>query len=897
MPRHRALSAATAIVLGLASPAVSAALPCSEGVWVADTCDWITSTGCCLDGWVRWCDDVQANGPLCGVDCASTGSVCTYDSDSDFFACRNAYVAPPEGVSEACCVRQCAGKACGDDDGCGSPCHGLDVPCPDGGVCEPDGTCCTPQCDGRECGPDGCGTNCAAPVTGARDPGGCGCGEACIEGSCVFVMCDDRACGPDGCSEDPEACGACPTGQVCGGDFTCCTKACAGRSCGPDGCGGSCGVCACGEACVDGTCVDGRCRQDGVTFECGTDACGTDCGACADSAARCVDHVCCVPDCAGKACGLDGCGGWCGVCDAGSWCLSGHCGPAVEVPGCAPREAPGCAGCACEACVAALDTYCQDSAWDTVCADECTNECGQACPCVPDCTNRDCGNDGCGGSCGDHGGTCPGEHEVCFGGTCCTPSCEGRACATDGCGGSCGACFGATPVCDNDGQCVADTCGPIGAVGCCLGTRLIACTANQVSSTDCASGDPGDVCGWYAGDSAYAAGYYCGPSFDEQGNVLVDPAGDPSGAHPPTCLVETPSCLGKPCGAPDGLGGVCGCPVGVGCTNGVCVIDPTSCYGKACGDDGMGGSCGTCPATAVCHQFQCCAPDCAGKECGDDGCGGTCGDCAGVCVDGTCEEDTPVCNGTTYEGCCDGATVRWCENAMVRQLDCATDPQAAGPLCGWAADAGYYWCGDTDAADPSGAFPHDCETPTCGCDGRQCGDDGCGGSCGTCPGLCGAPEPAPCVDGICSVACCRECEGRTCGDDGCGGSCGQCAAGQECHDGACACAPACVGRECGPDGCGGECGLCPKGTCSGEGQCVDAAADVSEGVEEPDTEVTDPGQPDTADPEPFDSGVEAGNTGGGSCGVGSPGGASAAVLLALLGAVLHAQRGSRLRRR
>jgi hypothetical protein len=66
--------------------------------------------------------------------------------------------------------------------------------------------------------------------------------------------------------------------------------------------------------------------------------------------------------------------------------------------------------------------------------------------CVPDCAGRDCGDDGCGGSCG------PCEGGTCLEGTCCMPSCGERKCGDNGCGGTCGTClFGAECV---DGACV-----------------------------------------------------------------------------------------------------------------------------------------------------------------------------------------------------------------------------------------------------------------------------------------------------------------------------------------------------------------------------------------------------------------------------------------------------------
>ena len=114
----------------------------------------------------------------------------------------------------------------------------------------------------------------------------------------------------------------------------------------------------------------------------------------------------CQPDCGDKQCGDDGCGGSCGEC--------------------------------------MIPWVCQEG----------------ACVCQPDCTDKECGGDGCGGLCGEClglneicqgdlcacvdagcGETCCNPGEVCDdGGECCVPECEGKQCGSDGCGGSCGEC-------------------------------------------------------------------------------------------------------------------------------------------------------------------------------------------------------------------------------------------------------------------------------------------------------------------------------------------------------------------------------------------------------------------------------------------------------------------------
>ncbi len=55
--------------------------------------------------------------------------------------------------------------------------------------------------------------------------------------------------------------------------------------------------------------------------------------------------------------------------------------------------------------------------------------------CVPNCGGHNCGDDGCGGSCGN----CAADSR-CDNGACCVGSCAGRECGDNGCGHSCGGC-------------------------------------------------------------------------------------------------------------------------------------------------------------------------------------------------------------------------------------------------------------------------------------------------------------------------------------------------------------------------------------------------------------------------------------------------------------------------
>lgn len=67
--------------------------------------------------------------------------------------------------------------------------------------------------------------------------------------------------------------------------------------------------------------------------------------------------------------------------------------------------------------------------------------------CVPDCEGIACGENGCGGSCGE----CEGQDECQEGQCVCIPACVAKECGDDGCDGSCG-------TCQEPLWCVADKC-------------------------------------------------------------------------------------------------------------------------------------------------------------------------------------------------------------------------------------------------------------------------------------------------------------------------------------------------------------------------------------------------------------------------------------------------------
>ena len=241
--------------------------------------------------------------------------------------------------------------------------------------------------------------------------------------------------------------------------------------------------------------------------------------------------------------------------------------------------------------------------------------------CTPDCAGKECGGDGCGGSCGSCTGT-----ETCTNGQCvapCVPDCAGKECGSNGCGGSCGAC-GVGEVCSAEGACVPDgECDDITYAGYCDGNTLIWCEDGKLYSADC--GLYGSyLCQWVPDNE----GYYC---------VYQSPC--------------EPDCIGKECGD-DSCSGSCGtCPEDQICVDGVCSEGPCEpdCIGKECGDDSCSGSCGDCPKDWTCEAGVCedltCVPDCVDKACGPDGCGGSCGVCRDdeVCTGGVCVDESEGC--------------------------------------------------------------------------------------------------------------------------------------------------------------------------------------------------------------------------------------------------------------
>ena len=241
--------------------------------------------------------------------------------------------------------------------------------------------------------------------------------------------------------------------------------------------------------------------------------------------------------------------------------------------------------------------------------------------------------------------------------------------------------------------------------------------------------------------------------------------------------------------------------VTVECGNGYCESGeteancPADC--KPSTEGGLGASCNSeadCKSGMVCVQSdsgdfctQFCADPNGGTGCpapyvcvpllqppptGEGVCfntGGTaqCGN--GACEAGESAQSCPAdcsgggCGGITYEGCCAGGTLKYCDSDELQQLDCGGNPS-----CGWNGQAGYYDCGTSGGSDPSGTFPKSCGTagPVCGNGTCEAGEtkQGCPADCGTAGPVCG--------DGKCEGTenysnCGKDCPAPSCGDGKC----------------------------------------------------------------------------------------------------------------------------------
>jgi hypothetical protein len=454
-----------------------------------------------------FCGTVMPDGSVNDRDCGRETACCRRLSEpgpgpgpGPGPACQNAGDCPAEAChTKACQGGQCVYTVVADGPDPDGACAGgalrqcCEGECCAAGAttCSSQGLCCVPNCAGRNCGPDSCGNaNGCGTCPGGQpcsDEGRCGCNaQTCANGCCDL----NGLCVPgntlQNCGTGGVACEPCSNAELCqdGQCATCspnCT--CIGQNfCTEPGENTTCFVADGGEGpeCV---CLVSRAgqpfcsgTQDASGFACATDlecqgfAPGSVCVDAAPSGSLCQtgNNFCAAPCCTPQNC--PGC------------CIGGTCLPGTT------RESCGINGGQCVDCSQGGDVCLNGQC---VCTGEsCPTGCCDAGPghegvCLPG-TSAD--------SCGTNGALCAtcGSGQVCHDQQCCTPDCTDAQCGSDGCGGNCGSCQ-VDQECTPNGICV---CTEQSCSGCCdssgvtcePGTSVGACGMGGQLCMTCGSG-------------------------------------------------------------------------------------------------------------------------------------------------------------------------------------------------------------------------------------------------------------------------------------------------------------------------------------------------------------------------------------------------------------------------
>ncbi|MEC9072152.1 MAG: hypothetical protein VX938_07225, partial [Myxococcota bacterium] len=408
------------------------------------TCD---PNGACVTTCGNGVCDAGEDATNCAADCAPA-AVCgdgVCDAGEDAATC-------PQDCAETEVIDSCVGRcdngydeaaSCQCDPGCiefGDCCNDLCDNCgdaPDFGVyC---GTC-TPACDGKICGDDGCGGECGP---------GCAANETCTDaGTCEAEVVEPPECVP-----------------------TCD----AGWECGDDGCGGNCnGGCPKAAPICD---ANYECQLTFTVNPCWDQECPTEVLACKNDTA-CGSLAICLadaPDPVNSNCyqnledqfGEDKAQEAAELYNAIQYCGWANCAATEGTceDQCGNYVGPTSCNCDSTVCVGA-EGQCEGDPSNPVegevygcsfygdCCGDYEALCDSEPECTPQCDGKECGDDGCGGACGEGCGPdaiCT-EDGLCE--STCVPTCgdTGAVCGPDGCGGSCGACEEGTG-CDEAGQC------------------------------------------------------------------------------------------------------------------------------------------------------------------------------------------------------------------------------------------------------------------------------------------------------------------------------------------------------------------------------------------------------------------------------------------------------------
>ena len=431
--------------------------------------------------------------------CTPNGKACNKNNDCCGGNCFNQVCTDP--------VSECAGVTCqAEATGC----------CPSGccqlptNQCNGVGECCAPNCDGRQCGPDGCGNS----GTCGMCPSGSKCDTATGRCGCTPQTC------PDGCCDDNGVCQRGHTDQACGTSGEAC------YACGSNQfCSAETGECRDNPPCSAETCANGCCNLENGFHVCRTDLRGCEpggacCSGCCDENQECQpgndDGVC---GSGGSACII--CDPLQGLCDQGRCqCDANNC------PNGCCDNGPGNPGL----CFVSDPRFCGTGGVQCLGCPEGTSCNGQGeCQCLN--TNEFCGV-------GEHCVACPDGTSCNAHGECvCTaescPASSGRTCQNNQCLCDLDVCQG----CCQDGLCKA-------------GNTPQACLTQAGACTVCPSGQE-------CVDSAFGLKACC-------------PSGQISCYLDTCCPGNSFCCDGLCCASPCCEGGTACCPNGVDCCNDTC---------------------------------------------------------------------------------------------------------------------------------------------------------------------------------------------------------------------------------------------------------------------------------------------------------------------------------------
>lgn len=245
----------------------------------------------------------------------------------------------------------------------------------------------------------------------------------------------------------------------------------------------------------------------------------------------------------------------------------------------------------------------------------------------------------------------------------CKPDCRNKVCGDDGCGGKCGTC--------TIGQfCVAGSCGVVDQLGTCANPEELVpggvipntglTTFFKYGNSDTGFDMTTPYCGT-PGINEYVYKFEVtlpeGMGFEVRLTCYDGSTGCDTlmGLHNENCEPFTLTAVDRLCSDDQTPPGNVGSRVNGKLPPGrytlvvtgyssatvgpyrIEVLFTPNCYPKCeglfCGSNGCGGECGVCGLGTSCYFGRCqadpCVPNCKGRACGSDGCGGDCGTCKG----------------------------------------------------------------------------------------------------------------------------------------------------------------------------------------------------------------------------------------------------------------------------